>query len=61
VGEEDREANGHFIFFEIFANESDFEAHNAKPYVQAWFARLSELAEGGVHAMKMKILSASKK
>ena len=60
MGEEDREANGHFIFFEIFANESDFEAHNAKPYVQAWFAKLPELAEGGVHAMKMKILTAPK-
>src|SRR5262249_8122199 len=45
--QEDREANGHFIFYEIFANASDFEAHNAKPYVQAWFARLPELAEGG--------------
>jgi quinol monooxygenase YgiN len=54
--QEDREANGHFIFYEIFANESDFEAHNAKPYVQAWFAKLPELAEGGAHAMKMKIL-----
>jgi len=55
--QEDREANGHFIFYEVFANESDFEAHNAKPYVQAWFAKLPELAEGGVHAMKMKILT----
>ena len=42
--QEDRETNGHFIFYEIFANESDFDAHNAKPYVQAWFARLPELA-----------------
>jgi hypothetical protein len=25
--------------------------------VQAWFAKLPELAEGGVHAMKMKILT----
>ena len=39
---------------------SDFEAHNAKPYVQAWFAKLPELAEGGVHTMKMKILTAPK-
>jgi quinol monooxygenase YgiN len=58
--QEDREANGHFIFYEVFANESDFEAHNAKPYVQAWFAKLPELAEGGIHAMKMKILTAAK-
>ena len=58
--QEDREVNGHFIFYEIFANESDFEAHNAKPYVQAWFAKLPELAEGSVHAMKVKILTAPK-
>ena len=58
--QEDREANGHFIFYEIFANESDFEAHNVKPYVQAWFAKLPELAEGGVHTTKMKILTAPK-
>ncbi|WP_315763904.1 putative quinol monooxygenase [Bradyrhizobium sp. SZCCHNS2005] len=58
--QEDREANGHFIFYEVFANESDFEEHNAKPYVKAWFAKLPELAEGGVHAMKMKILTTPK-
>ena len=59
--QEDREAAGHFIFYEMFANQADFEAHNAKPYVQAWFAKLPELAEGGVHAMKMKILTAPRK
>jgi quinol monooxygenase YgiN len=58
--QEDREAIGHFIFYEMFANEGDFDAHNAKPYVQAWFAKLPALAEGGVHAMKMKILKKSK-
>src|SRR5205809_462349 len=26
---EDREAPGHFIFYEIFASQADFEAHNA--------------------------------
>jgi quinol monooxygenase YgiN len=45
--QEDREASGHFIFFEIFANKADFEAHNAQPYVQAWLAKLPELADGG--------------
>ena len=34
---EDREAPGHFIFYEIFATQADFEAHNATPHVQAWF------------------------
>ena len=56
--QEDRESSGHFIFFEIYANRADFEAHNAQPYVQAWFAKLPDLALGGVQAMKMKILGA---
>lgn len=53
---EDREAPGHFIFYEIFATQADFEAHNATPHVQAWFAKLPELADGGVKAMRMEIL-----
>jgi quinol monooxygenase YgiN len=56
--QEDRESSGHFIFFEIYANKADFEAHNAQPCVQAWFAKLPDLALGVVQAMKMKILSA---
>jgi quinol monooxygenase YgiN len=55
--QEDREAPGHFIFYEVFANQADFEAHNRKPYVQAWFARLAELADGGVSVMRMEILT----
>ena len=57
--QEDREAPGHFVFYEVFANQEDFEAHNNMPYVQEWFARLPELAEGGVKAVKMKILAES--
>lgn len=53
---EDREAPGHFIFYEIFASQADFDAHNATPHVQAWFARLPELANGGVKVMRMEIL-----
>ena len=53
---EDREAPGHFVFYEIFASQADFEAHNATPHVQAWFARLPELADGGVKVMRMEIL-----
>lgn len=53
---EDREAPGHFIFYEIFASQSDFEAHNATRHVQAWFARLPELADGGVKVVRMEIL-----
>src|SRR5690348_1690818 len=49
--QEDREARGHFIFYEIFASQADFEAHNAMPYVKAWFAALPELADGGVRVM----------
>ena len=55
--QEDREAPGHFIFYEVFANKADFEAHNAMPYVKAWFAKLPELADGSVKAMPMEILS----
>ena len=53
---ENREAPGHFIFYEIFASQADFDAHNATPHVQAWFARLPELANGGVKVMRMEIL-----
>jgi quinol monooxygenase YgiN len=55
--QEDREARGHFIFYEIFANQADFEAHNGTPYVKAWFAKLPELAEGGVKVVRMEILN----
>jgi len=54
---EDRESPGHFVFYEIFATQADFDAHNATPHVQAWFARLSELAEGGVKVTRMQILN----
>jgi quinol monooxygenase YgiN len=53
---EDREAPGRFVFYEIFASRADFEAHNATPHVQAWFARLPELADGGVKVVRMEIL-----
>lgn len=54
--QEDRQTPGHFVFYEIFATQADFEAHNATPHVQAWFARLPELADGGVKAIRMEIL-----
>ncbi|MDG2530920.1 putative quinol monooxygenase [Caulobacter endophyticus] len=54
--QEDREKPGHFVFYEIFATKADFEAHNATPHVQAWFARLPELADGGVQVTRMEIL-----
>lgn len=55
--QEDREAPGHLIFYEIFASRADFEAHNAMPYVKAWFAKLPELAEGGVKVTRMEVLN----
>jgi quinol monooxygenase YgiN len=55
--QEDREKSGHFVFYEVFANKADFEAHNNMPYVQAWFAKLPDLAEGGVKVMRMAILA----
>lgn len=54
--QEDREAPGHFVFYEIFASQADFEAHNTTPHVQAWFARLPELADDGVQVIRMEIL-----
>ncbi len=54
--QEDREAPGHFIFYEVFANRVDFEAHNATPYVKQWFAKLPSLADGGVKVMRMAVL-----
>jgi hypothetical protein len=38
-------------------NQADFEPHNAMPYVKAWFAKLPELADGDVKAMRMEILA----
>lgn len=57
--QENREAPGHFIFYEIFATREDVEAHNNMPYVKAWLAKLPELAEGGVKVMRMEILAAA--
>ena len=54
--QEDREKPGNFIFYEVFANMADFEAHNAMPYVKAWFAKLPELADGGVTVRRMAVL-----
>jgi quinol monooxygenase YgiN len=59
--QEDRAKPGHFIFYEIFASQADFEAHNAMPYVQEWFAKLPELADGGVEVLRMVILGMPKK
>jgi quinol monooxygenase YgiN len=53
---EDRESPGHFVFYEIFASKADFEAHNVTPHVQAWFARLPELSDGGVKVVRVEIL-----
>ena len=58
--QEDRESPGHFIFYEVFANRADFESHNAMPYVKDWFAKLPQLADGGVKVMRMEILAGPK-
>ncbi len=57
--QEDRAAPGRFVFYEIFATREDFEAHNRMPYVKDWFAKLSELADGGVTVTRMQILGGS--
>lgn len=53
---EDRNAPGHFVFYEIFASKADFDAHNATSHVQRWFARLPELAVGDVSVVHLRIL-----
>ena len=53
--QEDRETPGHFVFYEVFATKEDFEAHNNMPYVKEWFAKLPELAEGGVTTTRMEV------
>lgn len=58
--QEDRSTPGHFIFYEVFANKEDFEAHNATPYVRAWLARLPELFDGGVTVMRMEVLNGNR-
>ncbi|MDA9413721.1 antibiotic biosynthesis monooxygenase [Bradyrhizobium sp. CCBAU 11445] len=59
--QEDRAKPGRFIFYEVFASQADFDAHNATAYVQEWFAKLPELAEGGVEVMRMAILDVPRK
>lgn len=55
--QEDRQAPGHFVFYEVFASQADFEAHNAMPYVKAWFAKLPALAVGGVQVTRLEVLA----
>ena len=59
--QEDRAKPGHFIFYEIFASQSDFDAHNAMPYVKEWFAKLPDLADGDVEVIRMATLGESRK
>lgn len=54
--QEDRAVPGHFVFYEVFATQEDFEAHNAMPYVKDWFAKLPALADGGVQVTRMEVL-----
>ncbi|MHC2384152.1 putative quinol monooxygenase [Bradyrhizobium liaoningense] len=59
--QEDRARPGNFIFYEVFASQADFDAHNAMPYVKDWFAKLPELADGGVEVMRMAVLGKPQK
>jgi len=52
---ENRGTPGHFIFYEVFASEADFEAHNATSHVKAWFGKLPDLADGRAEVMRMTI------
>lgn len=55
--QEDREAPGRFVFYEVFATREDFEAHNNMPYVKEWLAKLPALADGGVTVTRMQVLN----
>jgi quinol monooxygenase YgiN len=55
--QENRESAGHFVFYEVFSDQQAFEAHNEMPYVKAWFAKLPELADGGVKVTRMSVLA----
>ena len=55
--QESREVPGHFVFYEIFTDQQAFEAHNDMPYVKAWFAKLADLADGGVKVTRMSVLT----
>jgi quinol monooxygenase YgiN len=46
-------------FSEVFATKEDFEAHNNMPYVKEWFAKLPELADGGVRTTRPEIQPAA--
>ena len=59
--QENREAPGHFIFYEVFANREHFEAHNNMPYVKAWLAKLPNLAQGGVEVTRMEVFAAPRR
>ncbi len=54
--QEDRDAPGHFIFYEIFTTREAFDAHNRTPHVEEWFAKLPALADGGVTVLRMQTL-----
>jgi quinol monooxygenase YgiN len=58
--QEDREKPGRLVFYEVFATQADFDAHNAQPYVKAWFAKLPELAEGGVSVTRLEVLQGAR-
>jgi quinol monooxygenase YgiN len=51
---EDLDAPGHFILYEVYTSRAAHAAHVAQARVQAWFARLPELTEGGVRVVHMR-------
>jgi quinol monooxygenase YgiN len=59
--QEDRDSPGHLVFYEVWASQCEFEAHNKMPCVKVWFAKLSALADGGVKTTKMQVLRESTK
>lgn len=53
---EDREQQGHFILYEVYASRAAFDEHVAKPHVRAWFARLPELVAGETRVVRLAVV-----
>lgn len=54
--QENRETPGHFIFYEIFVSKAAFDAHTVTPHVLEWFAKIPDLADGGVNITHLSVL-----
>jgi quinol monooxygenase YgiN len=52
---EDVDAPGHLILYEVYTSRAAHQAHVAHPRVQAWFAKLPDLTDGGLRVVHLNI------